>query len=284
MGNRQVPNKGKDFMQAAQEIILLDAEFALIQKLIFKQVGITLDASKKSLVKNRLMKRLNFYGLHKFSDYLRIAQFNRDEASEMVNQITTNETYFFREKAHFDFLEHNAQEVKNSALMRVWSAAASLGAEAYSIAMVLHSVLGGEGYEVVGTDINTQVLQIASKGFYPLPWVDKIPSVYKQNYCYKGKNQYDKQFLIHPDLQKNVHFSQANLLETQAQLGKFDIIFLRNVLIYFNDEIKTLVIENILKNLKEDGYLIISLTENLRSINNPMLKQVDTSIYQKVQK
>lgn len=271
-------------MSITNEIILQDAEFALIQKLIFKHVGITLDESKKSLVKNRLMKRLNFYGLNKYSDYLRIAQFNRDEASEMVNQITTNETYFFREKAHFDFLEQKAQEAKNGPLVRVWSAAASLGAEAYSMAMVLDSVLGCDGYEIIGTDINTEVLQIASKGFYPLPWVDKIPTAYKQNYCYKGKNQYDKQFLIHPDLQKNVHFSQANLLETQAELGKFDIIFLRNVLIYFNDEIKTLVIENILKNLKEDGYLVISLTENLRNLNNPMLKQVDTSIYQKVQR
>ncbi|MBU1658035.1 protein-glutamate O-methyltransferase CheR [bacterium] len=265
-----------------KEIILQDSEFMLIQKLIFKNIGITLDESKKSLVKNRLTKRLNFYGLHKFSDYIRIVQFNRDEASEMVNQITTNETYFFREQAHFDFLERISKELKEEGKIRVWSAAASLGAEAYSIAMVLDNILGASRYEVLATDINTEVLQIAKKGFYPLPWVDKIPTLYKQNYCLKGKNQYEKQFLIHPELQKNVYFSQANLLEPQSTIGKFDIIFLRNVLIYFNDEIKALVVENSIKNLKENGYLIISLTENLRSIHNPMLKQVDTSIYQKV--
>ncbi|MFA6195498.1 MAG: protein-glutamate O-methyltransferase CheR [Sulfurimonas sp.] len=270
-------------MNPINEILLSDSEFALIQKLIFKNVGITLDESKKSLVKNRLIKRLNFYGLSKFSDYLRIAQFNRDEASEMVNQITTNETYFFREQLHFDFLQRIVEQVKTNEELRVWSAAASLGAEAYSIAMVLDSILGASRYEVFATDINTEVIQIAKRGCYPLPWADKISNLYKQNYCLKGKNQYDKQFLISHDLQKNVHFSQANLLEVQSGIGRFDIIFLRNVLIYFNDEIKALVVDNVIKNLKQNGYLIISLTENLRNINNKMLKQVDTSIYQKVQ-
>ncbi len=264
------------------EIILQDNEFALIQKLIFNTVGITLDDSKKSLVKNRLLKRLNFYGLKKFSDYLRIVQYNRDEIAEMVNQITTNETYFFREQSHFDFLVKTIESLKSNSMIRVWSAAASLGAEAYSISMVLDSILGASKYQVLGTDINTQVLEIAKKGVYPLPWVDKIPLSYKQAYCLKGKNQYEKQFLITPELQKNVRFSQANLLEVQTGIGKFDIIFLRNVLIYFNDEIKALVIENILRNLHEGGYLIISLTENLRNINNPHLKQIDTSIYKKV--
>lgn len=270
-------------MSIVNDITLYDSEFVLIQKLIFKNVGITLDESKKSLVKNRLMKRLNFYGLSKFSDYLRIAQFNHDEASEMVNQITTNETYFFREQVHFDFLQDIVKQVKADEMLRVWSAAASLGAEAYSIAMVLDSILGASRYEVFATDINTKVLQIAKKGCYPLPWADKISNAYKQSYCLKGKNQYDKQFLINHELQKNVHFSQANLLEVQSEIGRFDIIFLRNVLIYFNDEIKALVVENVIKNLKQSGYLIISLTENLRNINNKMLKQVDTSIYQKVQ-
>ena len=270
-------------MSVVNEITLHDSEFILIQKLIFKYVGITLDESKKSLVKNRLIKRLNFYGLSKFSDYLRIAQFNRDEASEMVNQITTNETYFFREQLHFDFLQRIVEQVKANEELRIWSAAASLGAEAYSIAMVLDSILGASRYEVFATDINTEVIQIAKRGCYPLPWADKISNLYKQSYCLKGKNQYDKQFLISHDLQKNVHFSQANLLEVQSGIGRFDIIFLRNVLIYFNDEIKALVVDNVIKNLKQDGYLIISLTENLRNINNKMLKQVDTSIYQKVQ-
>ncbi|MDD2906711.1 MAG: protein-glutamate O-methyltransferase CheR [Sulfurimonas sp.] len=269
-------------MNISQDIPLSDAEFALIQKLVFKLVGITLDDSKRSLVKNRLMKRLTFYGMSKYSDYVRIVQFNRDEAAEMVNQITTNETYFFREPPHFEFLKRTAAASKGDTFLRVWSAAASLGAEAYSIAMVLDSIVGALRYEVVGTDINSEVLNIAKAGCYPLPWVDKISDAYKQAYCLKGKNEYERQFLIDLQLQKNVSFSKANLLDKQTHLGVFDIIFLRNVLIYFNDEIKALVIDNILNNLREGGYLIISLTENLRSVANPKLKQVDSSIYQKV--
>ena len=148
--------------------------------------------------------------------------------------------------------------------------------------MVLDHLVGSSSYEVVGTDINTEVLKIAKAGFYPLPWADKISNLYKQTYCLKGKNQYDKQFLIDPKLQENVSFSHANLLDVQSKLGIFDIIFLRNVLIYFNDDVKALVVENVIKNLHVGGYLIISLTENLRSISNKMLKQVDTSVYQKV--
>ena len=269
-------------MSIPNEILLTDAEFILIQKLVFKLVGITLDESKKSLVKNRLNKRVTFYGLSKFSDYIRIVQFNRDEAAEMVNQITTNETYFFREQLHFDFLQRHIEQMKAERFVRIWSAAASLGAEAYSIAMVLENLLGNSRYEVHGTDINSEVLKIAQAGCYPLPWVEKIPNTYKQRYCLRGKNQHDKQFLIDPILQKNVTFSQANLLDRQGHLGKFDIIFLRNVLIYFNDEVKALVVENVIENLREGGYLIISLTENLRNTANPKLKQVDSSIYQKV--
>ncbi len=269
-------------MKILNEIILTDAEFILIQKLVFKLVGITLDETKKSLVINRLNKRLAFYGLSKFSDYIRIVQFNRDEAAEMVNQITTNETYFFREQLHFDFLQRHLEQMSQDRFVRVWSAAASLGAEAYSIAMIMESVLGRSRYEVVGTDVNSEVLKIAQAGCYPLPWVEKIPASYKQRYCLKGKNQHDKQFLIDPTLQQNVSFAQANLLDKQTRFGMFDIIFLRNVLIYFNDEVKSLVVANVVANLKEGGYLIISLTENLRNIANPMLKQVDSSIYQKV--
>ena len=204
------------------------------------------------------------------------------EIEYFVNALTTNETYFFREQPHFDFLHKTVKQMKDNQQIRVWSAAASLGAEAYSIAMVLDHLVGSSSYEVVGTDINTEVLKIAKAGFYPLPWADKISNLYKQTYCLKGKNQYDKQFLIDPKLQENVSFSHANLLDVQSKLGIFDIIFLRNVLIYFNDDVKALVVENVIKNLHVGGYLIISLTENLRSISNKMLKQVDTSVYQKV--
>ena len=140
-------------MSSLTKIELLDAEFFLVQKLIYQQVGIQLDDSKRSLVKNRLTKRLLHYGVQKFSDYLRIVQLNSDEAAEMINQITTNETYFFREQTHFEFLHKVAEASTMQKDFRVWSAAASFGAEAYSIAMVLETLM--PSYEVVATDINT---------------------------------------------------------------------------------------------------------------------------------
>ena len=269
-------------MSTPKEIELFDAEFAMIQKLVFANAGITLDDTKKSLVKNRLSKRLKFYGLAKYSDYIRVVQFNANEATEMVNLITTNETYFFRETAHFDFLKKFSSEQNSSKYIRVWSAAASLGAEAYSIAMVLDSIVGASRFDILGTDINTEVLNVARRGRYPISFADKIEMQYKQAYCLKGKNQFENQLLIDPELQKKVTFQQANLLENQANLGKFDLIFLRNVLIYFNDEVKKIVVENVIKNLNPGGYLIISLTENLRNVKVDSLQQVSTSIFQKV--
>jgi chemotaxis protein methyltransferase CheR len=265
---------------STSSMILSESEYTLIQKIIFEEAGITLDESKTSLVQNRLFKRMSFYNFTKFNDYIRIVQFNRDERIEMINQITTNETYFFREMLHFDFLLSLAKQYNSSQPFRVWSAAASVGAEAYSIAMALQSVLG-QNYHVLGTDINTQVVQKARLGLYPESWVEKVPMEYRSKYCLKGKATYAGQFLISPSIIEHVTFQEGNLLKDQKELGMFDIIFLRNVLIYFNETTREIVVRNVLKNLKPGGYLIISLTESIKNLPISELTQTDASIYQK---
>jgi chemotaxis protein methyltransferase CheR len=260
---------------------ITDGEFKIFQKLIFDTVGISLDDSKKSLVQSRLYKRLLRLKLEKYSDYLRIVQVDQVEKIEMINQITTNETYFFREQRHFDFLADFARSCKRGEKITVWSAAASVGAEAYTIAMLLDSIVGRARWGVVGTDINTEVIKKARMGLYPEAWIEKIPPEFRSSYCLKGKGKFAGQFLMDRGLVKNMHFEEGNLLKSQPHLGKFDVIFLRNVLIYFNDETKQQVVDNCLANLNPGGYFIISLTENLQNLNVPTLTQVQTSVYQK---
>jgi len=259
---------------------ITDGEFKLFQKLIFDTVGISLDDSKKKMVQSRLFKRLLHYKVLKYSDYLRLVQVNQVEKMEMINQITTNETYFFREMRHFEFLGDYAQKHRD-AKIRVWSAAASVGAEAYTVAMLLDSIVGRTRWEIIGTDINTEVIQKARVGLYPEAWIKKIPEKFRGMYCLKGKGQHEGQFLIDRGLVSNMRFQEGNLLVSQPDLGKFDVIFLRNVLIYFNDETKRKVVLNAISNLKVGGYFIISLTENLQNLDISSLKQVQSSIYQK---
>jgi len=231
------------------------------------------------LVQSRLYKRLLFYKVKSFSEYLRIIQIDHKEKMEMLNLITTNETYFFREESHYNFLVKHLHQ--HHGKFRLWSAASSVGAEAYTIAMILDEYLQRDSWEIVASDINTEVIKKGRTGMYPLNWMDKIPEKYRKKHCMIGKGKYEKQFLVSRTLSKSISFLQNNLMKPNRDLGKFDIIFLRNVLIYFNDATKTHVINNLMRNLKPKGYLIISLTESLQNLNLKDLEQVSTSIYQK---
>jgi len=263
-------------------ITIKDNEFIMFQKIIFKEAGINLNDKKKILVQSRLLKRIHFYKFKNYTDYIRLVQVNKQELNEMVNLLTTNETYFFREEEHFKFLQEvvisNCKEK-----LRIWSAAASVGAEAYSCAMVVDSKISKKNWEIIGTDINSDVIKKARVGLYPEKWIDKIPSVFKSKYCLKGKGQHEGKFLIDRILIPNMIFKTANLLESNFDLGLFNVIFLRNVLIYFDVQTKQKVVDNAVERLVVGGYFIISLTENLNMIKIPKLKQVRTSVYQKVE-
>jgi chemotaxis protein methyltransferase CheR len=260
------------------DIEISDKEFELFQKLVFNEIGISLGNTKKFLVKNRLYKQLLAFNLSSYSDYYRLVQINKLEKTNMLNIITTNETYFFREPNHFKFLEENLLE-KNTSKLRVWSAACSVGSEAYSVAMILDNA--NIAYEIIGSDINTEVVQKATTGLYPIKWMDKISLNFKQKYCLKGKGRHEGWFLVDRILLDNMKFQTRNLILPQKDLGLFDVIFLRNVLIYFNDETKEIIIKNVLSNLKVGGYLIISLTEHIHNLEKYNIKKVDNSIFQK---
>ncbi len=259
------------------------AEFAQFQRFIFDAAGITLAASKTALVCGRLGKRLAEHNLDSYGEYLRLLASGRhpEEVQMAVDLLTTNETYFFREGKHFDFLRTQALAARQTGRsFRVWSAAASSGEEAYSIAMVLADCLGAAPWEVLGTDISQRVLKSAARGVYRMERARHIPPAYLHRYCLKGTDEHDGHLLVDRALRLRVSFVQANLNAPLPELGAFDLIFLRNVLIYFNDETKRQVVGRVSGQLRPGGHFFVGHSESLNGITNT-LEAVAPSIYRR---
>jgi chemotaxis protein methyltransferase CheR len=263
---------------------LTDREFTQFQRFIYEAAGITLAASKKALVAGRLRKRLKDRSLPSFSEYIRLLTSGAEpvEVQTAVDLLTTNETYLFREPKHFDHLRRMALEARRtSEAYRVWSAASSTGEEAYSIAMVLDDCLGERPWEVVGSDISLAVLQRARRGHYSARRTTHVPPAYLRRYCLRGIGPETGTLLIEQRLRKRVQFLQINLNATLPPLlGTFDVIFLRNVMIYFDQETKRKVVARMLPRLKPGGYFIVSHSESLNGITDA-LKLISPSIYRK---
>jgi chemotaxis protein methyltransferase CheR len=266
------------------EVTITDQEFALFQRLIYKIAGISLSDAKKILLVGRLTRRLRVYDFATFTQYYRMLAGgeNPEELQTMVDLLTTNETYFFREPKHFDFLRDEViRKRKSSATFRVWSAASSSGEEIYTLAMVLAEHLPNTPWEVVGSDISTQVLAKAATGHYSLARTEGIPPAYMNKYCLKGVRSHAGSFLIAPELRKRTSFYQINLTQPiNAEIGDFEVIFLRNVMIYFDPETKAKVVHNLLPRLKNGGYLIIGHSETLNGITDRVVP-VRPTIYRK---
>ena len=266
------------------EATITDQEFGLFQRLIYKIAGISLSDAKKILLVGRLTRRLTQYELSSFSDYYRLLASGDypEEVQTMVDLLTTNETYFFREPKHFDFLRHEIVANRTSqATFRVWSAASSSGEEAYSIAMTLAEAMPSKPWEIVGSDISTKVLAKAIAGHYSLARTEGIPTGHMHKYCLKGIRSHAGSFLIRPELRQKTSFFQINLMHpVDADIGEFDVIFLRNVMIYFDPETKARVVHNLLPRLRAGGYLIIGHSETLNGITD-RLNPVRPTIYRK---
>lgn len=264
-------------------INITDQEFSQFQRFIFDAAGITLSASKKALVSGRLAKRLHHCQLGSYSDYFRLlAQGDApDEVQTAVDLLTTNETYFFREAKHFDFLRERALEAsQRTQCFRVWSAASSSGEEAYSIAMVLADCLETTPWEVIGSDISARVLQRAAAGHYPQERTKYIPPAYLRRFCLKGIGQQQGTVLIERSLRSKVRFLQVNLNAPLPELGSFDMIFLRNVMIYFSNDTKRHVVGRVLSALKPGGHFCIGHSESLNDITTAV-HALAPSIYRK---
>ena len=263
---------------------ITDTEFSHFQRFIFQAAGITLSPGKKALVCGRLAKRLQANELSNYTEYFELLSSGKaaTEVQTAVDLLTTNETYFFREPKHFDLLRSLATAAASKPQpFRVWSAASSSGEECYSIAMVLADCLGTSAWEVVGSDISQRVLQRARAGHYPIERTRHIPPAYLKRFCLKGMGEQEGTVLVERPLRARVNFAQVNLnTELPKALGLFDVIFLRNVMIYFNGDTKRQVVARVLSLLKPGGHFCIGHSESLNEINNEVL-QVAPSIYRK---
>jgi len=258
-------------------------EFDWIADFLYARTGIALSDGKQALVMGRLDKRLRQRGLSNYGDYFALLgrpEFE-DETTIAIDLLTTNETYFFREPKHFEFLKKTVfPQYANQRGMRIWSAASSSGEEAYTIAMTLADHFSGDGWEILGTDISTRMVEKAKRALYPMLAAEKIPPTMLKKYCLKGKDEFEDFFLIDPVLRGRTHFRTLNLVESLPDLGSFEVIFLRNVMIYFDIDTKQRLINKLAASLRPGGYLIISHSETLNGITSP-LKLISPSIYRR---
>lgn len=257
-----------------------DKEFQLFQRLIEDKLGIFLPAQKKALLSNRLWKRLHACGVQGFSDYyqLILSPQGKHELSKALELITTNETYFFREQKHFDYLRDEILPgIYPGKNFRVWSAAASTGEEPYSIAMLLKDRCTAD-WELLSSDVNLSVLEQAKMGIYPELRTRHIPDNYLRRFCRKGVKSQAGNIRVNAELRHAVQFFSLNLHEPFPDIGKFDLIFLRNVLIYFEVENKTRILERIANTLAPNGILFVGHSESLHGLSSRFIP-VKPAIY-----
>lgn len=279
--------KGREYQESTRTMdgpSISDREFFRFQELIHGITGIYLAPVKKTLLCGRLSKRLRSHDMASYAQYFDLVTSGRDagELEVCVNLLTTNETYFFREPRHFDVLrEHIAAARRAGTPLRAWSAACSSGEEPYTIAMVLAEALGDTGmWEVLGSDISSAVLEKAARALYSLERARHIPERYLKKYCLKGVGAHDGMLLVDAPIRKRVRFARINLNETLPQVGEFDVIFLRNVLIYFQLDIKQQVVARLANRLKPGGWFIIGHSESLNGVNDT-LRPILPTVYRK---
>ncbi len=271
-----------------QSLKFSDKTFKMIQSFLYEHAGINLTDQKKMMVASRLRKRVVDCGFNNYRDYFEFA-INGDglstgEFQHFVDRLTTNETYFYREPQHYNYLTNTIipeYTNKNNATFKVWCAASSTGEEPYNIAMLLdNSNLIQNGWSVLATDISHRVLESAKAGIYPLTRVQKLPDYLHKKYLMRGKNSQAQNVRIVPELRHKVKFETFNLISSALPSEKFDVIFCRNVLIYFDRQTKINVIKRLLQCLNHGGYLITSHSESIQMLC-PELYTEATSVYRK---
>lgn len=268
---------------------LNNKEFELLSAFIYQQFGIKMPPVKKTLLECRLQKRLRDLKIDTFEEYIKYLfkkEGNEHELLMMANVVTTNKTDFFREPAHFEFLRnvdwnaYFAGETKGK-MLKAWSAGCSSGEEPYTLAMVL-SEMGRFDYQILGSDLSHDILQKAVSAIYASDKTQQIPLHYKQKYFLKHKDPQKPILRIAPEIRKKVSFQHLNFMDAHFEVpSKMDLIFCRNVLIYFDRKTQEQVIGKLCMHLKEGGYLFIGHSESLSDLKLPLV-QVKSTIFQKI--
>ncbi|MGX5777449.1 CheR family methyltransferase [Methylorubrum zatmanii] len=271
---------------------LSDRHFRSVVELIQSQVGIQLPPAKRTMLEGRLRKRmraldldsLDAYGRHLF-DEGRLAE----EYVHLVDCVTTNKTDFFREPAHFDLLRSEIVPRliagRGRPLLKLWSAAASTGAEAYTLAMVLQDMIAagaGFSYAILGTDISTEVLRVAADAIYPDEMLAAVPPDLRRRYVMRARDPGRKQGRIVPELRARTRFQRLNLMDARYPVDHgVDVIFCRNVLIYFDKPTQKAVLGRLAAHLRPGGFLVVGHSESMAGTGVPGLTPVSSTVFRR---
>lgn len=262
--------------------------FNQIRKLVYDQSGINLGEEKEALVRARLTKRMRALAMDNANDYFKMVEEDKSgrELIALLDVISTNVTYFFREDDHFCFLKDIFQkwEAEGQHKFRLWSAACSSGEEPYTIAMTLAETinLSATDTKILATDISTNVLGMAQDGIYSEQKLDKVPRHLRTKYFDKARGSSNGMYQVSADIRKLITFARLNLsADTYPLKGPLDMVMIRNVMIYFDNHIRQRVVDNITRLIKPGGYLIIGHSESLNGLSVPQYRMIKPSVYQK---
>jgi chemotaxis protein methyltransferase CheR len=276
------PSSGLDTINARN--------FARLAEYIYSQSGIKMPASKKTMLEGRLRRRQRATGadtLDQYCDYLFADDNLPVEGLHLINAVTTNKTDFFREPGHFDFMvDHALPALAAGGVRRIraWSAACSTGPEPYTIAMVLDDYaerVPGMSYGILATDLDTEVLESARAGIYPVDLVDPVPAALRRKYVMMSNDPRRRVARIAPQLRSAIGFARLNLMDDRYPVGEpMHLIFCRNVLIYFDKPTQRKVVSQLVELLAPDGYLFLGHSESITGLDLP-LDQVANTVFQR---
>jgi len=249
-----------------REFPFSSADFQRVRKLIYQHAGISLSDVKQDMVYSRLARRLRATGMSSFADYLALLESGgKDEWEKFVNSLTTNLTSFFREPHHFPILAEHLKSIAGSAPIKIWCSAASTGEEPYSIAMTVVETFGSFNVPVtiVASDLDTSVLATADKGVYPQDRVDKISAERMKRFFLKGSGTQEGYVCVRPELRRLITFQRLNLLDPNWSVrAPLDVIFCRNVMIYFDKPTQYKILSRFAPLMQQHGLLFAGHSES----------------------
>jgi chemotaxis protein methyltransferase CheR len=274
--------------------ILSTQDFRKLSSLIYNELGIKMPETKSTMLTGRLSKRLRALGLGSFSQYCEFLFSPKGLEEEMVhliNAVTTNKTDFFREPSHFQYLTGKTipvlqQEQRFSARnpLRIWSAGCSTGEEPYTLAMVLSEFQEsqpGFRFEILASDISTRVLSIAKRAVYPMERIEPVSGMHRKKFMLRGKDQRNPEVRIVPELRRLIRFGRLNFMDEEFGLPEMvNIIFCRNVIIYFDKQTQEKLMCKFSRYLHRGGYLFLGHSESLHGYQTPFV-QIAPTIYRK---
>lgn len=259
-------------------------DFNQVRNVLYKVAGIKLADSKDSMVYSRLARRLRALKMNRFSDYLRFLSSNDEEIEHFINGLTTNLTSFFRENHHFEILHNHFVQTKGK--LRIWCAASSTGEEPYSIAICAAEAYGtmNPPVEIIATDIDSNVLATASAGVYPLPRVQGIGATRLKQFFHRGVGSNAGKARVVPELRKLITFDKLNLTDAAWPNlpNDFDVIFCRNVMIYFDRPTQMAVLGKLISHLSNNGLYFAGHSESFLNAST-LVKPIGKTVYRKVE-